>query len=126
MTKHSSAGSGRRPTEGSIPHSRGRRVSVRAGAATTSVRSSADLRSLPDPMRELRARALLLHLRGPHFQGVLNLSRQTFEILGRHGLNRAWVTQSANALVRDGLVTAAINDGAVTLWITEAGREASW
>lgn len=80
-----------------------------------------------DPMKELRARAMLVHLRSPlDHVGRLRLNQQTFEALGRHGLNRAWVSQAANALVQDELAKGSVEDGAVTLRITEAGWEASW
>jgi len=77
-------------------------------------------------MKELRARQLLELLRGTRFDGVLNLNRQTYEILSKAGLNRTWVSQAANRLVKDGLAEGSIEQGSVRLRITEAGREASW
>jgi len=78
-----------------------------------------------DTMAELRARQLLVLLRSTHFNGVARLDRRAFEVLGKLGLHRTWVSQASNRLIADELVEARIEDGACTLRLTERGREAT-
>ena len=80
------------------------------------------LKPAASPTRAARAGALEQIAGWSLYTGGIKLTGAAYQHLGALGLNRAYVSQAADRLAKEGRMTISVEEGVVVLRLTRKGR----
>ena len=80
------------------------------------------LKPAASPSRTARADALEQIAAWSLYTGGIKLTGAAYQHLGALGLNRAYVSQAADRLAKEGRMTISVEEGVVVLRLTRKGR----